>query len=132
MAAMAPNTAMSGFSPAGRLKASRRPVTTALRSKTVFSRFITRRQMYSHKTQEATLTAMSSRAWGPKIMTEATAAGARAMITSSMSFWVVAPLLMWGEAETINFFSIYFFPPFLSRAFPMRIACTRGRPAGQL
>ena len=43
----------------GRLKANRIPVTTALRSVTVLSRFITLRQMYSSTTQESTETAIT-------------------------------------------------------------------------
>ena len=43
----------------GRLKANRIPVTTALRSVTVLSLFITLRQMYSSTTQESTETAIT-------------------------------------------------------------------------
>ena len=110
MAAAQPNTAISGFRVTGRFRASRMPVTTQLRSPTVWGRFMTLRHRYSKRMQAATQVRISAAARMPNRMTEAIMAGVKAMITSSMMFWVVLPPLKWGEDETMSF-SIYFFPP---------------------
>ena len=57
-------------------------------------------QKYSKSTAEATVTAVSSSARKPKMITLATSAGSMAMTTVSMIFWVVAPERMWGLGET--------------------------------
>ena len=101
MAKKLPIIATHSGTVAGRFMASNRPVTTALRSPMVCSRFIARRQRYSMSTQEPTQTAATSSARHPKITMETTSAGQRAMITSSMIFRVVLPLRMWGEGDTM-------------------------------
>ena len=73
----------------GRFKASSRPVTTADKSPTVWGRFMALRDRYSLSTQLRIHTAMISSALGPKMITDAMAAGHSPMITSSMIFWVV-------------------------------------------
>ena len=85
-------------------------MTTQLRSPTVWGRFMTLRHRYSKRMQAATQVRISAAARMPNRMTEAIMAGVKAMITSSMMFWVVLPPLKWGEDETMSF-SIYFFPP---------------------
>ena len=110
MAATLPNTAMRGLMVTGRFSASRMPVTTQLKSPTVWGRFITRRDRYSLRIQEATQVRMTTAARKPNKITEAIMAGQRAMITSSIMFWVVLPPLKWGEEDTMSF-SIYFLPP---------------------
>ena len=93
MAATLPKMAMRGLMVEGRFKASRMPVTTQLRSPTVWVRFITRRDRYSLATQAATQVRITTVARKPNRITEAIMAGVRAMITSSMIFWVVFPPL---------------------------------------
>ena len=66
MATTLPNTAMRGWMVAGRFKASSTPVTTQLRSPTVWGRFITLRQRNSLSTQEATQVRMTAAALTPK------------------------------------------------------------------
>ena len=98
-----PNTEISGLMVTGRFKASRIPVTTQLRSPTVWLRFITRRHMYSLRTQEAIQVRITTMARKPKSMTEAIMAGVSAIITSSIMFCVVFFPLKWGEDETMSF-----------------------------
>ena len=76
----------------GRFSASRMPVTTQLRSPTVWLRFITRRLRASEATQAATQVRMSTAARMPNSTTAAIIAGLSPMITSSMMRWVVRPL----------------------------------------
>ena len=73
---------------AGRLNASSIPVTMALKSPTVCSRFITRRHTNSDSTQEAIATANVIAAQYPKNTMDAIAAGIIAMITSNIIFCV--------------------------------------------
>ena len=77
----------------GTLKAMSTPVTTAERSAMVSVFFISRFQMLSSSTQLAADTAVSIRVRKPKITVPAISAGQRAMSTSSMTRWVVAPCL---------------------------------------
>ena len=86
----------------GRLKASSRPVATALRSPTVQDRFMIFLERYSNRTALPVQTAMTSAARRPKITTPAKAAGISAMITSSMMLRVVAWLFTCGEALTVR------------------------------
>ena len=94
----------------GRFSASKMPVTTQLRSPTVWGRFITRRHRYSLRTQVATQVRMTTAARKPNRITEATMAGTRAMMTSSIMFWVVLPPLKWGRRR-LSAFPYHFFPP---------------------
>jgi len=74
----------------GKLKAKRIPVTTALKSPMVLSLFITLRAMYSNKTHERTLTAVTSSERNPNSTTDIISAGIRAIITSSIMLLVVS------------------------------------------
>ena len=71
------------------MKASRMPVTTALRSPMVWGFLHTTLNRYSPTTQVITQVAMRISELMPKITTEATAAGTRAMITLSIREEVV-------------------------------------------
>ena len=93
MAMKSPTRSCHTGMPAGTLKAMSTPVTTAERSDTVSSFFIRRFQMDSSSTQLAAETTVRSRDRMPKITQPAIRAGARAMSTSSMIRWVVAPFL---------------------------------------
>ena len=61
---------------------------------------------YSKITQAATVTTVMIRALMPKMITEATRAGSRAMHTRCMIFWVLSALVMWGAAVTISLLPI--------------------------
>ena len=82
------------------MKARSSPVTTADRSPTVDSVFRSLHQIYSHSTQEAVVTATTRRLRRPKITVEAIRAGIRAMITFSITRWVVKALRIWGTGDT--------------------------------
>ena len=112
MAATLPSAACHKGRLTGRLKASSRPVTTQERSPTVCGRFITERLSVSEATQAPTQTSSMASARQPNSQTEATAAGSRAMRTSSMMVRVDAPLCRWGEEDTIRDFSIQKTRPF--------------------
>ena len=84
-----PNAAIRGLMVTGRFRASKRPVTMQERSPTVWGRFMALRERYSLSTQLRMQTAITSRALGPKMTTDAMAAGQSPMITSSMMFRVV-------------------------------------------
>ena len=84
MAATLPKTAIKGLMVTGRFKASRMPVTTQLRSPTVWGRFMALRHRYSLRMQAATQVRITTAARNPKRITEAIMAGVRAMITSSI------------------------------------------------
>ena len=75
-----------------RFRASSRPVTTALRSPTVWVFLQIRLNRNSESTAAITQVRISHRALTPKITTPATAAGSRARITSSMMRRSLAPL----------------------------------------
>ena len=90
MAMTPPNAAMMGLMETGRFIASRTPVTTQERSPTVWRRFMTRRDMYSLKMQDATVVRIITAARKPKMMTEAIIAGVSAKMTSSIKVWVVS------------------------------------------
>ena len=86
MATTLPNAACQSGIVTGRLNASKSPVTTAERSDTVTSRL----QSFSNKNSDSTLqptqTLITNRLRKPKITTDITAAGRRAIITSSIIF----------------------------------------------
>ena len=88
----------------GRLYASRTPVTTAERSKIVFSFLQIFSKIHSDNMHDATQTPITSSERQPKIITEATPAGSRAISTSSIIFCVVTEEFMWGETEEISLF----------------------------
>ena len=85
-----PNAAMMGLMETGRFIASKTPVTTQERSPTVWRRFMTRRDMYSLKMQDATVVRIITAARKPKMMTDAIIAGVSAKMTSSIKVWVVS------------------------------------------
>jgi hypothetical protein len=87
----------------GKLKASKRPVTTALKSLNVFLLLRIFLVIYSKSTQETTLTIFTIRALGPKSQTEAAKAGTRAIITSLIIVCEVSPDFIWGDAATVGF-----------------------------
>ena len=89
MANREPTTAIQIGKVEGRLKASRMPVTTALRSPMVWGFLQAILNRYSPTTQVITQVAMRISDLMPKITTEATAAGSRAMITSRIREEVV-------------------------------------------
>ena len=68
----------------GRLKASRSPVTTALRSPSVLLRFMILRDRYSESMHVPIVTRQMSRTRGPKSQTDAARAGISAIITLSI------------------------------------------------
>ena len=90
MAMTPPNAAMMGLMETGRFIASKTPVTTQERSPTVWRRFMTRRDMYSLKMQDATVVRIITAARKPKMMTDAIIAGVSAKMTSSIKVWVVS------------------------------------------
>ena len=121
-----------------RFSASRRPVTTALRSPTVCLRPVTRLNRNSETTAPITHAASTGSAFTPKMTTEATAAGSSAIITSSMMRRLESLVWIWGAGERIRF-SIVLPPYFFSarsaltlrtKRFASRLFCTRGRCAG--
>ena len=90
MAITPPNAAIIGLMETGRFIASKTPVTTQERSPTVWRRFMTRRDMYSLKMQDATVVRIITAARKPKMMTDAIIAGVSAKMTSSIKVWVVS------------------------------------------
>ena len=74
----------------------------ALKSPTVLLRFITLRQIYSARTQDATVAHITTSVLGPKIMTDAIKAGINAIITSSIIFLVFVFAPICGDEDTIN------------------------------
>ena len=89
MAKKEPMTACHRGMVTGRFMARSMPVITAERSETVFSFFMILSNRNSKITADRIVAAYTARARRPKMITEATAAGHRAMITSSMMFCVV-------------------------------------------
>ncbi len=85
---------------AGKLAATRSPVTTADKSPTVCSRFITIRAKASKPAAEAALTAKSMSAGRPNMKKDAIMTGMSAMITCNMIERVVIRSRIWGEADT--------------------------------
>ena len=100
IATTAPITGRYSGTVGGRLNASSSPVTTADRSDTVEGIFRSLHQRYSHRTQEAVVTATTSRLRRPKMIVEATSAGSIAMITLPMTRWVVRSQRICGTGDT--------------------------------
>ena len=104
----------------GMLSASRRPVTTALKSLMVF--FLCIRRLYSHskKTLDATVTSTTRSARKPKFQIPNSVVGSSAITTSCMIRLVVILSLTWGLDDTLYICSISFPPPY----FFLRLART--------
>ena len=122
MATIAPMTGTYSGMEAGMLNESSKPVITAVRSPAVCFSLRIAHQTTSHRTQETTVTASTSRARSPKMITEATSAGTRAMITFSMMERLVSLERMWGDAVITYLpsnFSITFYP--LCRVFSLSL-----------
>ena len=92
---------------AGRFNASSKPVTVALKSKTVCFLLLIRLKINSDTTAVTTHTPIISSALKPNKTTAITVAGASAINTSSIMFCVVTGLLMCGDVDTINFFILH-------------------------
>jgi hypothetical protein len=93
--------------PEGRLSANSRPVSAADRSHIagwVFNTYFC--NTHSKPTHTHTETSVTKRALTPKKYTETPKAGSKAMITSLIKRCVVTLSWIWGDGDTINFFSI--------------------------
>ena len=91
---------------AGRLKASSRPVTTALRSLMVLFWCAILSYTSSESTAKATATIIRASAGAPKNQTAASAVGIRAITTSPISLRVDTPSRRKGDEDTTSFVCI--------------------------
>ena len=102
MAMKLPSPAIQNGTVTGRLSARITPVTAALRSPMVCSRFMILRQKYSHTTADAVQMTISASALAPKNTIAATTAGAREASTSDIIFRVVISELRCGDGEMMS------------------------------
>src|SRR5699024_1341628 len=107
MAMMEPMAAIHQGALAGRLKASRRPVTTALRSSMVVFWWVIFSYTSSERTAKTTDTSISASAGAPKNQMAASAVGIRAITTSPISLRVdTEASRRKGDEDTTSFVCI--------------------------